>query len=89
MDAKPLRIWFNKIDEIIKIYDGIRYLELSNLYNKQILHEFLLNIKNYSHEVINIQRREAELNIVIMRMNNFDIKHKKTWNICFITCLQH
>ena len=28
MDAKPLHIWFNKIDEFIKIYDGIRYLVL-------------------------------------------------------------
>ena len=30
MDAKPLRIRFNKVDGIIKIYDRIRYLELSN-----------------------------------------------------------
>ena len=26
MGAKPLRIWFDKIDGFIKIYDGIRYL---------------------------------------------------------------
>ena len=26
MDAKPLRIRFNKVDDIIKLYDGIRYL---------------------------------------------------------------
>ena len=30
MDAKPLRIRFDKVDEIIKIYNGIRYLELSD-----------------------------------------------------------
>ena len=41
--------------------------------NKQILHAFSFNIRNYSPKVINIQRREAELNIVF-RMNNFDIK---------------
>ena len=34
---------------------------------------FFFNIRNYSPKVINIQRREAELNIVF-RMNNFDIK---------------
>ena len=33
MDAKPLRIRFNKVDRIINIYNGIRYLELSNSYN--------------------------------------------------------
>ena len=25
MGAKPLRIWFGKIDGLVKIYDGIRY----------------------------------------------------------------
>ena len=34
MDAKPLRIRFNKVDGIINIYDGIRYLELPNSYNE-------------------------------------------------------
>ena len=53
-------------------------------YNKQIFYVFLFNIRNYSPEVINIQRREAELNIILPRVNNFDIKQKKAWNICFI-----
>ena len=53
-------------------------------YNKQIFHVFLFNIRNYSPEVINIQRREAELNMILPRVNNFDIKQKKAWNICFI-----
>ena len=44
--------------------------------NKQIFHAFLFNIRNYSPEVINIQRREAELNIILPRVNNFDIKQK-------------
>ena len=30
MDTKLLRIRFNKLDEIIEIYDGIRCLELDN-----------------------------------------------------------
>ena len=32
MDAKSLRIRFDKVDLIIKIYNGIRYLELCNSY---------------------------------------------------------
>ena len=40
--------------------------------------------------VINIQRRKAELNIILPRVNYFDIKQKKkAWNICFIICHQH
>ena len=50
---------------------------------------FLFNIRNYSPEVINIQRDEAKLNIILPRVSNFDIKHKKTWNICFIICHKH
>ena len=47
-----------------------------NSNNKQILHAFLFNIRSYSPEVINIKRREAELNIILSRVNNFDIKQK-------------
>ena len=32
MDTKPLRIKFNKVEGLIKIYNEIRYLELFNLY---------------------------------------------------------
>ena len=46
----------------------------------QIFHAFLFNIRNYSPEVINI---------ILPRVNNFDIKQKKAWNICFIICHQH
>ena len=30
MDTKPLCIRFDKVGRVITIYDGIRYLELSN-----------------------------------------------------------
>ena len=35
MGAKPLLIWFDKVHEFIKTYDGIRYLVLfaSEIYN--------------------------------------------------------
>ena len=42
--------------------------------NKQIFHAFFLNIWNYSPEVINIQRQKVELNNILPRANNFDIK---------------
>ena len=31
----------------------------------------------YSPEVINIQRHETELNIILSKVNNFDIKQKR------------
>ena len=43
---------------------------------KQIFYAFLFNIWNYSPEVINTQRREAELNITLSRVNDFDVKQK-------------
>ena len=42
-----------------------------------MFHAFLLNIRNYSPEVTNIQRRKAELNIILPRVNNFGIKQKR------------
>ena len=44
---------------------------------------FLFNIRNYSLEVINIQRRDAELNIILPRVNNFDIKQQKGMEYLF------
>ena len=57
--------------------------------NKQLFHVLLFIIRNYSSEAINIQRREVELNITLPRVNNFDIKQKKAWKICFIVCHQY
>ena len=33
MDTKPSRIWFNKVDKFIKMYDGTRYLVMYD-YNR-------------------------------------------------------
>ena len=38
---------------------------------------FLFITTNYSPEVINIQWRKAELNIILPKVNNFDIKQKR------------
>ena len=56
---------------------------------KQIFHVFLFNIRNYSSEFINIQRREVDLNIILPKVNNFDNNKKKTRSICFIIWHQH
>ena len=45
--------------------------------NKQVFHTFLFNTRNYSPEVINIQRREADLNIMLTMVNNSHIKEKR------------
>ena len=42
----------------------------------QIFHAFLFNIGNYSPELGDIQRREAEFNIIFPRVNNFGINIK-------------
>ena len=42
-----------------------------------MFHAFLFNIKNYPPEVINIQWSEAELNVILPRVNNFNIKQKR------------
>ena len=47
------------------------------------------NIRNYSPMVTNIQWCEVELNIIWLRVNNFNIKQKRAWNISFIICCQH
>ena len=40
MDAEPLRIRFDKLNGLTKIYNGIRYLELSDSYNEVL--EYIL-----------------------------------------------
>ena len=45
--------------------------------NNQLFHAFLFDIRNYSPEVINLQRHKAELNILLPRVNNFNIKQKR------------
>ena len=58
---------------LLKIYNEIK--TLNN--NKQIFHGFLFNIRNYSPQGMNIQRRKAELDIILPRVNNFDIKQRR------------
>ena len=54
------------------------HLEQSHIeINNQIFHAFSFNIRNYSPEAINIQLCEAELNIILPRVNNFDIEQKR------------
>ena len=45
-------------------------------------------MRNSSPEVINIQRHEAELNIILPRVNNFDT-NQKSRNVFAIICYQY
>ena len=47
---------------------------------EQVFHAFLFNIRSHSLEVIT-QRRKAKLNIILPRVNDFDVQQKMTWNI--------
>ena len=50
----------------------------------EIFHSFFFNIGNYSSEVSNNQQSEAGNEYYITEgVNNFDIKQKMAWNICF------
>ena len=42
MDAKPFHIRFDKADVVIKFYDGIRYFELSKLYDEELIIEYIM-----------------------------------------------
>ena len=43
-------------------------------YNEQILHALLFDVRDYSPELINIQRREGELSIILPTVNDFDVR---------------
>ena len=81
---------FERVLNTTLFYGLIKNLQiLSSSHNKQIFHAFLFNIRNYSRKVINIQLRKAELNMILPRVTNFDIKLKKAWNISFNICHRH
>ena len=76
---------FERVLNTTLFYGVIKNLQiLSSSHNKQIFHAFLFNIRNYSPELINIQLREAELNMILSRVTNFDIKQKKAWSISLL-----
>ena len=56
--------------------------------SKQMFHAFLFNIRNYSSEVRNIQRRKSELNIILPRVNN-SILTKDSMVYLFFTYTKH
>ena len=56
--------------------------------SKQMFHAFLFNIRNYSSEVRNIQRRKSELNIILPRVNN-SILTKDGMVYLFFTYTKH
>ena len=51
------------------------------------IHAFLFNIKNYLCEVRNIQRRKAELNVNLPRVNNSDIKQNGMEAVIQVACV--
>ena len=70
--VREFELWIQENNAVISYK-----LPIMQYYIKWIFYTFLFNIKNYLPEVINIQRCEAELNIILLRVNNFDIKQKR------------
>ena len=50
---------------------------------------FCSNIRNYPAEVSDNQWGKMDLNIILSRVNNFDIKQKMAWNVCLTIYPQH
>ena len=66
MNAKPFRIRFDKLDGAIKIYDGIRYLELSISYN-EVYYGINYRIYNANFDRINyLISEKMMINIVLI-----------------------
>ena len=76
MGEKPLRIWFDKIDEFIKIDNGIRYLVLDHsrfdkicdiikylLVKKEVLQIVLINFARIRIDSYNYLPIEKKLNV--------------------------
>ena len=60
------------------IYTELYYSVFTSRYIKQIFDAFLFNITNYLPELNNVQRQEAELNIILPRVSNFGLNKKVT-----------
>ena len=60
-------------------------LEICLTYDiKQIFHAFLFNIRNYYTRGNQYSTTGWGVEYYISRVNNFDIKQKKTWNIYYM-----
>ena len=84
IDAKPFPIKFNKVDGLIKIYNGIRYLELSNSYDtnyrvyNKIFDEINYLITEKSDDKYSINHNFAR--IKIDSYNSLPIEKKVTFH---------
>ena len=76
IDLKPLRIRFDKVNGIIKIYDGIRYLELSNSCN-----EFYDKINAVFDRINYLISKKVVLQVVLIKIL------RKSELICIIISL--
>ena len=66
MDAKPFHIRFDKADVVIKFYDGIRYFELSKLYNEELIIEYIMQFLIVS---IILYVKKVMINIVLIMIS--------------------
>ena len=76
MGSKPLRIWFDKIEGFIKIYDGIRYLViLDHSWFDEIcdINKYLMSEKNSITDSINCNVARIRIDFIILYL------YKKYW----------
>ena len=65
IDFKPLHIWFNKIDEFIRVYDGTRYVLLFGSEKNDFIYNrfrYLTSVKNGITYVISHNYKKIKVN---------------------------
>ena len=65
IDSKPLHIWFNKIDEFIRVYDGTRYVLLFGSEKNDFIYNrfrYLISVKNGITHVISHNYKKIKVN---------------------------
>ena len=65
IDSKPLHIWFNKIDELIRVYDGTRYVLLFGSEKNDFIYNrfrYLISVKNGITHVISHNYKKIKVN---------------------------
>ena len=65
IDFKPLHIWFNKIDEFIRVYDGTRYVLLFGSEKNDFIYNrfrYLISVKNGITHVISHNYKKIKVN---------------------------
>ena len=66
MDAKSLHIRFDRVDGIIKIYNGIKHLELSNSYNDNFYRIVSRKYNSIFNRILKVKKVELQILLTVI-----------------------